>query len=69
MFLILLLINNLYTFCCEEPETLIHLFCDCKIVDAFGNDVFDWILARFRINVPSNNFHKLFGFHVQYVNN
>ena len=48
---------------------MIHLFCDCKIVDAFWNDVFDWILARFRINVPSNNFHKLFGFHTQYVNN
>ena len=61
--------DNLCTFCREEPETLIHLFCDCKIVDAFWNDVFDWILARFRINVPSNNFHKLFGFHTQYANN
>ena len=61
--------DNLCTFCGEEPETLIHLFCDCKIVDAFWNDVFHWILARFRINVPSNNFHKLFGFHTQYANN
>ena len=34
MFLILLLIN-LCTFCREEPETPIHLYCDCKIVDAF----------------------------------
>ena len=32
-------------------------------------NVFDWILARFRINVPSNNYNKLFGFHAQYVNN
>ena len=55
--------DNLCTFCREEPETLIHLFYDCKIVDAFWNNVFDWILARFRINVPSNNFHA------QYVNN
>ena len=61
--------NNLCTFCGEESETLIHLFCDCKIVDAFCNDGFDWISARFHINVPSNNFHKLFGFHTQYVNN
>ena len=57
--------DNLCTFCREEPETLIHLFWDCKIVDAFWNDVFE----RFCINVPSNNFHKLFGFHAQYVNN
>ena len=33
--------DNLCTFCCEKPEILIHLFCDCKIVDAFWNDVFD----------------------------
>ena len=33
--------NNLSTFCLEEPETLIYLFCDCQIVDAFWNDVFD----------------------------
>ena len=61
--------NNLYPFCREETETLVHLFCDCKIVDDFWNDVFDWILARFHINIPLNNFHKLFGFHAQYVNN
>ena len=46
-----------------------HLFCDCKIVDAFWNDVFGWILARFHINIPSNEFHKLLGFHAQHVNN
>ena len=61
--------DNLHTFCREEPETLIHLFCDCKIVDVFWNNIFDWILAPFRTNVPSNNFRKLFGFHPQYVNN
>ena len=61
--------NNLCVFCREELETLIYLFCDCKIVHAFWNDVFDWILPRFRINIPSNNFHKLFGFHAQYVCN
>ena len=36
MFLILLLIFNLRMFCREEPETLMHLFCGCKIVDIFG---------------------------------
>ena len=46
--------NNLCTFYCEEPKTLIHLFCDCKIVDTFWNDVFDWILARFCINTHLN---------------
>ena len=69
LFVLDIAFDNLCTFCREESETLIHLFCDCKIVDAFWNEVFDWILARFRINVPLNNFHKLFGFHVQYVNN
>ena len=44
--------DNLFIFRREEPETLIHLFCDCKIVDAFWNDVFNRILARFRINIP-----------------
>ena len=48
---------------------ILELFCASKIVDAFWNDVFDWILARFSINIPSNNFHKLFAFYVQYVNN
>ena len=59
--------DNLYRFCREKPETSIHLFCNCKIVDAFWNNVFDWILARFCINISLNNFHKLFGFHSQYV--
>ena len=33
--------DNLCTFCREKPETLIHLFCESKIVDAFWNYVFD----------------------------
>ena len=45
--------NNQCTFCCAESKTLIHLFCDCKIVDAFWNDVFRWNLVRFLINNPS----------------
>ena len=58
--------NVLCMLCLEESETLTHLFCICKIVDAFWNDISDWIVARFRINIPSNNFHKLFGFLAQY---
>ena len=61
--------NNLSTFCREEPETLIHLFCDCKIFGSFWINVFDWILARFYMKIPSNNFYKLFGFHAQYIDN
>ena len=38
-----------------------------KLLTLFG--MMYWILAKFRINVPLNNFHKLFGFHAQYVNN
>ena len=58
--------NVLCMLCLEESETLTHLFYICKIVDAFWNDISDWIVARFRINIPSNNFHKLFGFLAQY---
>ena len=54
--------DNLCTFCREEPETLIHLFCDCKIVDAFWNGAFDWILARFGINVIRIIFINCLGF-------
>ena len=60
--------NNVYTFCFNEPQTLIHLFCDGKTVDTLWNDVFNWILAAFRINIALNSFHKLFEFHAEYIN-
>ena len=27
--------DNLYKLCAKEPETLMHLFCDCEIVVSF----------------------------------
>jgi len=49
-------------FCSKSPETLLHLFCDCKIVDKVWNDVSDRIAAKFRIYFRLNNLKKFFGF-------
>jgi len=54
--------SKLCVFCFKLPETLFHLFCDCKILDKFWNDVCDWIAAKFRIDFQLNNFQELFGF-------
>jgi len=54
--------RNLCLFCSKSPENLLHLFCDCAIVEKFWNDVSDRIAAKYRINFRSNKFHKLFGF-------
>jgi len=42
--------SNLCGFCSEKPETLIHLFSECKVVDVFWNNVSDWLLEKLRIN-------------------
>ena len=57
----------------EEPETLVHLFSDCEIVDGFWNDVFDWLSAKFQISINYSIQNKLFGFeendyHFKFIN-
>ena len=54
--------SNCCVFCSEEPETIIHLFCDCKFVDIFWNDIFDWLSVKFHCDFNLEHRHKLFGF-------
>ena len=39
--------SNLCTFCKEEPETLIHLFCTCPIVVQLWMDIKDYLIERY----------------------
>ena len=59
--------RNLCTFCFKGNETLIHLFCGSKVVGFFLNNVFNWILTRFRINISSSNLYKSFKFHKRHL--
>ena len=54
--------DNLCKFCRKEPETLMHLFCDCKIVVKFWNNVSEFISSRLRTNIVLRKQHILFGF-------
>jgi len=57
--------SNLCGFCYKKPETLIHLFSECKVVDVFWNNVSDWLSAKLRLNVNIGSFERLFGFQLQ----
>ena len=35
--------NNKCSFCTDQPETLIHLFCTCPSVSSFWQDTFCWL--------------------------
>lgn len=35
--------SNMCTFCEEEPETLIHFFCECRISRNFWSELENWI--------------------------
>ena len=43
--------DNLCKFCRKEPETLMHLFCDCEIVVSFWNNVSEFMSSRLRTNI------------------
>ena len=49
-------------FCLEEPETIMHLFCNCKFVQMFWCDVSDWLSVKFFHNFNFENRHKFFEF-------
>ena len=55
--------NNLCKFCRKDPETLMHLFCDCEIVVSFWNNVSEFLSSRLRINIILRKQYMLFGFH------
>ena len=54
--------SNYCVFCLEEPETTMHLFCNCKFVDMFWYDMSDWLSVKFFYNFNLDNRHKLFDF-------
>jgi len=56
------LLKVICSFCSKSSENLLHLICDCIIVEKFWNDVSKWIAAKFRTNFRLNKFNKLFGF-------
>ena len=56
------IVDSNCVFCLEEPETIMHLFCNCKFVQMFWCDVSDWLSVKFFYDFNFENRHKLFGF-------
>ena len=54
--------SNYCAFCSEEPETIIHLFCMCKFVVTFWQDLSDWLSVKLHHDFNLENLHKLFGY-------
>ena len=54
--------SELCTFCLQYPETINHLFLNCKIVENFWKDIEDWISAKLWVNIVLSSVNKLFGF-------
>ena len=54
--------SNCCAFCLEEPETIMHLFCNCKFVQMFWCDESNWLPAKIFYDFHFENRHKLFGF-------
>ena len=44
----------------EDPETIMHLFCNCKFVDMFWCDESYWLSVKFFYNFNLDNRHKLY---------
>ena len=54
--------SELCTFCLQHPETINHMFLNCKIAENFWKDIEDWISAKLPINIVLSSANKLFGF-------
>ena len=52
---------NNCSFCKIEPETLLHLFFECRIIQVIRNDVMDWISSKLRIPLAFRPSEILFG--------
>ena len=55
--------NNNCTFCKENPESLIHLFCDCRIIKHFWNECSDWLRNILTFTTTLTNHTIIFGIH------
>ena len=49
--------SNLCTFCGEHVESILYLFCNCKHVNYFWNELKLWFLQNFRIHVRVSSLH------------
>lgn len=45
--------GNLCTFCARQPETLVHLFWECEMVQSFWNNIKNWINTKC-FNIDTN---------------
>ena len=59
--------SSFCSFCAQCPETTLHLFCFCRFVDQYWNDVISWICCYFKRNIDICNFNKIFG--IEYFEN
>jgi len=53
--------NSLCTFCNDEPETIKHLFTECKKVKPILAQLQTWIFQKLDIPIILNQKHILFG--------
>ena len=53
--------SNMCTFCHEAEETLIHIFCNCRLVIEFWDDVMKWIKEKADITTNWGKENLLFG--------
>ena len=51
--------SELCTFCLQHPETINHLFLNCKIVENFWKDIEDWISTKFGVNIVLSSVNSL----------
>ena len=54
--------NDACEFCYKEKESLIHLFCDCKVICSFWEGVMSWIHSKLNITIHLNTLTIIFGF-------
>lgn len=53
------------TFCVNNAETLIHLFCDCQIVRNLWQSLLTWINSILNTNLTLSNFDIIFGYQLR----
>ena len=54
--------NPLCSFCGNQPETFVHLFCDCDKVKPIWQELQNFINTKCHSDFDFNNFDKLFDF-------
>ena len=52
------------SFCQMLEETLLHLFCECKITREFWNNVYNWLSRGKNSVIQLNSFDICFGYNI-----